>query len=311
MSGITISPDESHEQLEEVLVESLRLNALAPNRVLFLKSKQRDRYLPIIIGVPEADSIALALQGASVPRPLTHDLLLASYTALGARVTRVAVTRHEGETFFGSIFLEVAGEERSLDARPSDCFALAVRAGAPIYASTEVLDRCGIDVKDANALPGRVTGDFPPTERVQRVLLLAREEAQRFGRQTIGSEHLLLGLIAEGESLVARLLETAGLDRAGTRAAVAAVVGFGDATGPIKRTPEPANPALKTLAEEEAHALGHRWIGTEHVFLALLREQDGAAARVLTHLGVDTQALRTELLEAVRSADTQPPSGSV
>ena len=106
--------------LEEVTVDSLRMNLMVPNRVVMLKAKQRERYLPIIIGVPEADAIAIKLQGKEIPRPLTHDLMLAGFTRLDTRVERVVVSDWQGDTFYGQIHLRRTGrsERSEQPARP-------------------------------------------------------------------------------------------------------------------------------------------------------------------------------------------------
>jgi uncharacterized protein len=143
----------TQEALEEVTIESIRMNRLAPNRVVFLKATKRERFMPVIIGVAEADAISLTLQGVSTPRPMTHDLLLSGFSALGARVTRVVMHDYvaETKTFLAQVHLEQTGQDGAqtrttiLDSRPSDGFALAVRAGVPIFVATAVLDACGMD----------------------------------------------------------------------------------------------------------------------------------------------------------------------
>src|ERR671923_2497366 len=128
----------------EMVVESIRAHILAPTRVVFLKERRRERYLPIIIGVPEADAIAIKLQNAEVPRPLTHDLLSSMISALGGRVTHVVVNDLVGETFYARIVLDVDGRHVEVDSRPSDAIALAVRFKIPIYVSETVMDKASI-----------------------------------------------------------------------------------------------------------------------------------------------------------------------
>jgi len=125
----------------EMVVESIRQNLLAPHRIVVLKETGRERYLPIVIGVAEADAISMRLQNLEVPRPLTHDLLASVITALGGRVTKIIVTDLTGETFFARIVLDVAGRHVEVDSRPSDAIALAVRVGVPIFVDEAVLQR--------------------------------------------------------------------------------------------------------------------------------------------------------------------------
>src|SRR5919108_345836 len=174
--------------LEEVVVYSLRMNAMAPGRVAALKAKHRDRYLQIGIGVPEADAIAIKLQGKELPRPLTHDLMLQAFAGLGARVARVVVSDLQEGTFYGQLHLERDAAQTVLDARPSDCLALAVRAAAPIFVAGAVMERCGVDALTPAAAPA---GEFQPTERAQKVVVLSRQEMARFGRAELTSDLLL------------------------------------------------------------------------------------------------------------------------
>ena len=129
----------------EMVVESIRMNLLYPHRVVMLKETRRERYLPIVIGVPEADAIAIKIQGHEVPRPLTHDLLCNMIATLGGRVTQVMVNDLSGETFFARIIMDVDGRHVEVDSRPSDAIALAVRIGVPIFVDESVLEKGGLE----------------------------------------------------------------------------------------------------------------------------------------------------------------------
>jgi len=113
-------------------------------RVVILKEKITDRYLPIWIGPTEADAIAVKLQGVNVPRPLTHDLLHSVVDVLGIKVSSVIVNDLKNDTFYAKITLNVDGEQMEVDSRPSDALALAVRVEVPIYVEESVLDKAGI-----------------------------------------------------------------------------------------------------------------------------------------------------------------------
>ena len=110
-----------------------------------LKTVEGSKFLPIWIGHPEAASILMKLQGASTPRPMTHDLLCDMLGELEVRCTQVAVTELRENTFFASITLSVNGRELEIDSRPSDAIALAVRSGAPIFAAEEVIAESAIE----------------------------------------------------------------------------------------------------------------------------------------------------------------------
>ncbi len=128
----------------EMTVDSIRVSLMNYQRVVILKGKMVDRYLPIWIGPAEADAIAVKLQGVSVPRPLTHDLLRSVIDALGASVKSIVVNDLKNDTFYAKITLNIDGGQMEVDSRPSDALALAVRVEAPIYVEESVLDKAGI-----------------------------------------------------------------------------------------------------------------------------------------------------------------------
>jgi uncharacterized protein len=128
----------------EMTVDSIRVSLMNYQRVVILKEKTAERYLPIWIGPSEADAIAVKLQGVSVPRPLTHDLLCSVIDALGASINSIVVSDLKNDTFYAKILLSVDGEQMEVDSRPSDALALAVRAEVPIFAEEAVLDKAGI-----------------------------------------------------------------------------------------------------------------------------------------------------------------------
>ena len=137
----------------ELAIVSIRVSLMNYQRVVILKEKDADRYLPIWIGPAEADAIAVRLQDVSVARPLTHDLLRSIIETLGAQVTSVIVNDLSNDTFFARVNLEVAGQPVEVDSRPSDAIALAVRAQVPIYADEQVMEKAGVllDAEDEDA----------------------------------------------------------------------------------------------------------------------------------------------------------------
>jgi len=128
----------------EMTIDSIRVSVMNYQRVVILKEKMAERYLPIWIGPAEADAIAVKLQGVTTPRPLTHDLLNSVIDALGATINSIIVSDLKNDTFYAKIILNVDGEQMEVDSRPSDALALAVRTEAPIYAEEIVLDKAGI-----------------------------------------------------------------------------------------------------------------------------------------------------------------------
>src|SRR5262249_22036244 len=137
------------------------------------------------------------------------------------------------------------------------------------------------------------------TERTCKVLQLAQEEAQRFNHNYIGTEHLLLGLLREGEGVAAKVLGNLGVELNKVRTAVEFIIGRGDRTlaGDIGLTPR-AKKVLQ-LSFAEAGRLNHHYIGTEHLLLGLVREGEGIAAGVLESMGVSLGMVRSQVIVAV------------
>ncbi|HET9952416.1 MAG TPA: ATP-dependent Clp protease ATP-binding subunit [Candidatus Eisenbacteria bacterium] len=136
------------------------------------------------------------------------------------------------------------------------------------------------------------------TERVRKVMYLAREEAARLQHDYIGTEHLLLGVIREGEGIAATVLNNLGLDLDAIRQAVESMVASTGGTLTIGEIPfTPRAKRVLELSVDEARQLGHNYVGTEHLLLGLIREGEGVAARVLLELGVDRKKVREETLK--------------
>jgi len=144
------------------------------------------------------------------------------------------------------------------------------------------------------------------TERAQRVILIAQEEAKRLNHDYVGTEHILLGLIALGEGVASQVLASLGVDLRKVRAEIEKIVGTGDnmmLLGEIPFTPR----AKKVLeyAVEEAQHMGHSYIGTEHILMGLIREEEGVAARVLENLGLKLETVREEVLSILGEMETK------
>src|SRR6185312_2399364 len=142
------------------------------------------------------------------------------------------------------------------------------------------------------------------TERARKVLSLAQEEAQRFQHNYIGTEHLLLGLVREGEGVAAKVLSNLGVELNKVRSAVEFIIGRGDriVLGEIGLTPR-AKKVIE-LAVDEARRLNHHYIGTEHLLLGLVREGEGIVAAVLQNLGVNLEKVRTQTMLVLNQPDT-------
>jgi bifunctional DNase/RNase len=131
--------------VQEMVVYGVSFDMVGKQPIVLLKTVEGNKFLPIWIGHPEAASILMKLQGATTPRPMTHDLLCSMLGELEVRCTQIAVTELRENTFYASITLNVAGREMEIDSRPSDAIALAVRSGAPIFAADEVISESAIE----------------------------------------------------------------------------------------------------------------------------------------------------------------------
>jgi len=146
------------------------------------------------------------------------------------------------------------------------------------------------------------------TDRARKVLTLAQDEAQRFNHNYIGTEHLLLGLVREGEGVAARVLENMNVELPKVRTAVEFIIGRGDrpVVGEVGLTPRAKR--VIELAIDEARRLGHNYIGTEHLLLGLVREGEGIAAGVLESLGVNLDKVRHEVIRVLSQSTSASPA---
>lgn len=136
--------------LVEVKVERLTLDRATQSPVVVLREDQGERALPIWIGAGEASAIHMQMAHLSVGRPLTHDLLVSTIRELGAVLKRVVITRVEHNTYFAQLELRLENRAVTLDARPSDSIAVALRTGSPIFAEEELLDMVRVEIADSD-----------------------------------------------------------------------------------------------------------------------------------------------------------------
>jgi bifunctional DNase/RNase len=164
--------------LIEVLIDSVRVSLMSPQRIVILREKDAERYLPIWVGPYEAEAITVALQEVEVIRPLTHDLLKNLFTTFNALLVRVEIQSLKEDIYYGNIVAELDGQTINIDARSSDAIALAVRAHIPIMVHAAVMDSAAIapelDLQDDNPPPSdeaekatEITPPAPPTPEEQ------------------------------------------------------------------------------------------------------------------------------------------------
>ena len=158
-------------EMVEVMIDSVRVSLMSPQRVVILRQKDTERYLPIWVGPYEAESITIALQEVEMSRPLTHDLLKNVFTIFEGKILRVEIVALREDTFYGNIVTEMGSKVTNVDSRPSDAIALALRAHVPILVSTDVMNEAGIvpekDIQDEApaSLPRQETKPLPAANK--------------------------------------------------------------------------------------------------------------------------------------------------
>ncbi|MCK4575765.1 bifunctional nuclease family protein [candidate division WOR-3 bacterium] len=144
----------------EVKVSAMAFDQGNKTPIIFLKEIDGDMVLPIWIGAPEANAIAMELEGIKPVRPLTHDLLRDILNGINIRVLKVVVSKIENDTFFATIVLEMDNDLFEIDARPSDSIALALRMKVPIYVEEEVMEKSGTSIELDNELKKKALKEY-------------------------------------------------------------------------------------------------------------------------------------------------------
>jgi uncharacterized protein len=147
--------------MQEMVIYGVSFDLVGKQPIVLLKTAEGNKFLPIWIGHPEAAAILMKLQGASTPRPMTHDLFSDTLSQLDAHVTRVCVTELRENTFYATITIQQDGDaELEIDSRPSDAIALAVRAEAPIFAEDRVLEESAIEFEGEEVNEEEIVDEF-------------------------------------------------------------------------------------------------------------------------------------------------------
>jgi hypothetical protein len=145
MAQSVAQPRLRERSVQEMVIYGVSFDMVGKQPIVLLKTIDGNKFLPIWIGHPEAAAILMKLQGATTPRPMTHDLISEMINELDAQCTRVSVTELKDNTFYASITLRVNGQEIEIDSRPSDALAVAVRTSAPIFAAEDVISESAIE----------------------------------------------------------------------------------------------------------------------------------------------------------------------
>ena len=146
--------------VQEMVIYGVSFDMVGKQPIVLLKTADGNRFLPIWIGHPEAAAILMKLQGASTPRPMTHDLVTEILSQLDAQVVRITVTELRENTFFAEITVQQDGSEVQIDSRPSDAIALAIRADAPIFAADDVIEESAIEFEGEDVDEEQIVAEF-------------------------------------------------------------------------------------------------------------------------------------------------------
>ena len=143
-----------------MVIYGVSFDLVGKQPIVLLKTADGNKFLPIWIGHPEAAAILMKLQGATTPRPMTHDLVTDILSQLDAQVVRITVTELRDSTFYAQITVAQDGSEIEIDSRPSDAIALAVRAEAPIFAADTVIEESAIEFEGEEVNEEEVVDEF-------------------------------------------------------------------------------------------------------------------------------------------------------
>lgn len=291
----------------EMTVDGVRMSPNNQQRVVVLKGKEVNKYLPIWVGPAEGDSIAMKLQGKETARPLTHDLMDSMIGDLGGTVKRVVVSDVREETFFGKIVLQRNGTTIERDSRPSDAIALAVRTGASIYAEDAVLDRAGVEFDPDTGEPISTKNqwkwlsfeevkefDYAFSEEAKKVFEEAGMNAFGLGHEEVTPEHIFLALLNEDRGAGTRVLTKLGLDLEGARAELEGRTERGGRQESERVMLEFSDAGQLVLQEarREAYLVFEGQVGSEHILLGLLMSEEGLASRILKGGGIEIETAR-------------------
>lgn len=280
----------------EMVIDSIRVSLMNNQRVVILKEKEGERYLPIWIGPAEADAIAVKIEGVPLSRPLTHDFTCAAISTLGGSLQSAIIDKLEDDTFYAKVVLQANKEQKEIDCRPSDALAMAVRGNVPIFAYEEVLKQASIVLPEEESVEQRADkGHIDVFSKTAQDILAASEaEARHLHHDYVCTGHLLMALVKKANTAT-NIMKNAGAnlkriqrDLKAQMKKEHAVEGGGiGLTSVVKE-------AIQTSIDE-AKKLGSEEVLPEHILLGLVRTSDGMAANQLKNLEITPEIIYMEL----------------
>ena len=273
----------------EMTVDHVKVNNVTNLRIVVLKEKESDRYLPIWVGQAEGDAIALKLRGQEMPRPLTHRIMDSMIRELGGEVERIVVNDIVEDTFFAVVRVKNGESAIDFDTRPSDAIALAVHSGSPVFATSKVLDKVGVELDPyTGEIPARGGQSREYSERFRGILEVAGMAARGMTRNEIEPEDMLLGLINDADSAGAGALLKLGADLEGIEERLRSEAVSGEL--PMEFS-ERSRKVIELAKSEAVEGV----VGTEHLLVGLALADDGLASAILKESGVAAGAAHAQV----------------
>ena len=273
----------------EMTVDHVKVNNVTNLRIVVLKEKESDRYLPIWVGQAEGDAIALKLRGQEMPRPLTHRIMDSMIRELGGEVEQIVVNDIVEDTFFAVVRVKNGESAIDFDTRPSDAIALAVHSGSPVFATSKVLDKVGVELDPyTGEIPARGGQSREYSERFRGILEVAGMAARGMTRNEIEPEDMLLGLINDADSAGAGALLKLGADLEGIEERLRSEAVSGEL--PMEFS-ERSRKVIELAKSEAVEGV----VGTEHLLVGLALADDGLASAILKESGVAAGAAHAQV----------------
>lgn len=293
-------------------------NEVTENCVLHLLDTNSQRVLPIWVGVHEGGQIAAQLQGESPYRPMTFQFVATLLQQIGAQVEEVRVEALKEDTYYAVVKVQNGKKVYELDARPSDAIGLALHLNRPVWVADAVMAQAGQDLpqpfdeqtwladkqqhlSDSQSLSrelGKKIEEDPNffAADAKQVIIQATTLAQAMHHNYIGTEHLLLSLVADPDRPVAQLLQRFGVDQPRLTAEFDRLIGRGATPLAVEPVIVPRVAQVVWTAYMDAKRLGRAPVSARHLLLGLLKEGKGMALQLLRALGVDLAQLREQVL---------------
>jgi bifunctional DNase/RNase len=280
----------------EMVIDGIRVSLMNNQRIVILKEKEGERYLPIWIGPAEADAIAVKIEEVPLSRPLTHDFTCAAINALGGSLQAAIIDKLENDTFYAKVVLQANNDQKKIDCRPSDALAMAVRGNVPIFADEEVLKQASIVLTEEGSIEQKTDKGHLDvfSKTAQDILATSEAEARHLHHDYVCTGHLLMAL-AKKANTATHIMKNAGANLKRVQKDLKAQMEKEHAVegGGIGLT-SVVKEVIQTSIDE-AKKLGSEEVLPEHILLGLVRTSDSMAANYLKNLEITPETIYMKL----------------